>query len=368
MKFLFFCGSLEHGRDGVGDYTRRLAGELIRQGHSTAIISLNDKFIEAVAREEQESEGVDIPVLRLPSGLSNKARYGNAERYIKYFDPEWLSLQFVPYSFQKKGLPFGLGKRLARIGKGRKWHVMFHELRVGMDKESSVKHLIIGKLQQWIIKNTVQRLRPLSVHTQSRLYQIQLEHLEIKVNILPLFGNIPVTSIRQKKIIDNNNNTSLVVFGGIQSNAPVCEFAKDLYDYQQNNKKHIKIIFIGRLGVELNTWINVLKKYPFNIKILGEQKTDRISEILSLSDWGISTTPVLQIEKSGCVAAMNEHHLPVLCVAREWTLRNDIPAINLPPYIREYKKNNLNLQFEEKLYSFSNSSLKHITQLFLNDL
>lgn len=27
MTILFLCGSLEPGRDGVGDYTRRLAGD-----------------------------------------------------------------------------------------------------------------------------------------------------------------------------------------------------------------------------------------------------------------------------------------------------------------------------------------------------
>jgi hypothetical protein len=69
MKIFLLCGSLEHGKDGVGDYTRRLAGELIRQGHNTAIISLNDRFIEGVVREEQESDGTNMSVLR-SSGLS----------------------------------------------------------------------------------------------------------------------------------------------------------------------------------------------------------------------------------------------------------------------------------------------------------
>ena len=43
MKLLFLCSSLEPGRDGVGDYTRRLAGECLRQGHEVRLLSLNDK-------------------------------------------------------------------------------------------------------------------------------------------------------------------------------------------------------------------------------------------------------------------------------------------------------------------------------------
>ena len=42
MKFAFICGSLEPGRNGVGDYTRRLAGELAAQGHECLLVSLND--------------------------------------------------------------------------------------------------------------------------------------------------------------------------------------------------------------------------------------------------------------------------------------------------------------------------------------
>jgi hypothetical protein len=40
LNIVFLCGSLQPGRDGVGVYTRRLAGEVIRQGHQASIISL----------------------------------------------------------------------------------------------------------------------------------------------------------------------------------------------------------------------------------------------------------------------------------------------------------------------------------------
>ena len=44
MKIVFLCGSLEPGRDGVGDYTRMLAAEIIRKGHNAAIVALADKY------------------------------------------------------------------------------------------------------------------------------------------------------------------------------------------------------------------------------------------------------------------------------------------------------------------------------------
>src|SRR5215210_3802535 len=128
MKILFLCGSLEPGRDGVGDYTRRLAGELIRQGNKTFIISLNDRYVSEVFKTIQHDDATAISVLRLPSNLVTKKKMQFARKWIDNENPEWLSLQYVPFSFHTKGLPFRLSKLLRGLGKGRKWQIMFHEL------------------------------------------------------------------------------------------------------------------------------------------------------------------------------------------------------------------------------------------------
>ena len=46
MKLVFICGSLEPGKDGVGDYVYILARELIDLGHTCLLIALNDQFLE----------------------------------------------------------------------------------------------------------------------------------------------------------------------------------------------------------------------------------------------------------------------------------------------------------------------------------
>jgi hypothetical protein len=53
MKVLFICGSAQPQRCGVGDYSRRLAGELIRQGHKASIVSLMDADILSSNVERQ---------------------------------------------------------------------------------------------------------------------------------------------------------------------------------------------------------------------------------------------------------------------------------------------------------------------------
>lgn len=365
MRILFFCGCLEPGCDGVGDYTRRLAGELKRKGNSVAIISLNDYFISGIQSEEQEQERTYVPVLRLGSDLPFRKKIGRAKKWVKEFDPTWLSLQYVPFSFHDKGLPLGLGKQLSTLGKGKTWHIMFHELWVGMDVESSWKHKLWGRMQAYIAQRLIKKLSPKVIHTQARLYQNQLQNFGYKIDLLPLFGNIPVSSPRE---LGGKRKTilSLVVFGQIQPGAPISQFAEDLVSYEKFSGKTVRLTFLGRLGSELDNWLNACRKENLTIELLGEQSSKKISEVFSRSDWGISSTPAFQIEKSGTVAAMREHNLPVYCVARPWHTQEN--QFDRPPYgVRIYKPSHLDLsngfQFENK-----RNRLSQISNLFFESL
>jgi len=151
VRIVFLCGSLDPGRDGVGDYTRRLAGELIRQGVACRAIALNERALTQPVEEVQASEGTHSSVLRLPASLSWRERAWRAKAWISEFQPDWVSLQFVPFGFQKKGLPFGLIRVVDGIAGAAKRHVMFHELWLGSAKGSSFKHRAWGGLQRVII-------------------------------------------------------------------------------------------------------------------------------------------------------------------------------------------------------------------------
>lgn len=102
MKIQFLCGSLEPGRDGVGDYTRRLAGELIRQGNDVSIIALNDRFVKEITDLEQGFEGENIPVLRLPSILKSNIRFSAAKQYIDRLILSILVFSMYPTRFKER--------------------------------------------------------------------------------------------------------------------------------------------------------------------------------------------------------------------------------------------------------------------------
>ena len=128
LKIVFVCGCLEPGRDGVGDYTKRLSIELIRLGHQVTALALSDGFITAPLEEKQVIENEHLQVLRIPASVSSKDRLILSKTWVTKHDPSWVCLQFVLFSFNPKGLPIYLPSFLKEIGQERSWHLMFHEL------------------------------------------------------------------------------------------------------------------------------------------------------------------------------------------------------------------------------------------------
>lgn len=312
LTILFICGSLEQGKDGVGDYTRRLAGEIIRQEHSASIISLNDKYISTIEQTEQDADGTIIPVLRLPENLSNKERYGRAGSYIQDFNPEWLSLQFVPYAFQKKGLPLGLGKRLAKIGEGRKWHIMFHELWIRYSLLFS-KRTIIESFQKYIIKHLFKELSPLKVHTSNPCAGKDLKKMGITAQILPIFSNISVY-YSKKETTDDNSIFKVGFFSKFGLTVEIIQYLVNLQKSLVGKNKKLAIILIGGSNEKAVDFENLLYKnlkFDFQVNHTGFLSEREVSKQISLLNMAISYDYRHILNKSGSVSALLLHGIPV---------------------------------------------------------
>ncbi|OXA88979.1 glycosyltransferase [Flavobacterium hercynium] len=335
MDILFICGSAEISNDGVGDYTRRLCGKLIRSGHQAQIVSLCDQIIFFTS-ENQIVEDTAVTVHRIPVETPDEQRLIWLQSVLKDFQPDWISLQYVPYSFNPKGLPFWLPSLLKKIRGNHKWHIMFHELWLGIDIESSVIHKIIGKLQQLIAKRIIHNTKRPAVNTQNKLYQVFLKSHNISAEVLPICGNIPLTALKKQA----NEFSQFVLFGTIHNGAPFEDFAYDLVRNSEKFYKPIKFVFIGKNGPELSNYMAILEYYNIQYEVLGKQPENTISQVLKNSDFGISTTPYYQTEKSGVYAAYKEHEINIICVSREWTPTKGQYVI---PQIIKYEKDNLSI-------------------------
>lgn len=339
MKIVFLCGSLEPGRDGVGDYSRRLAAEFIRQGHEATIVALHDRFVESAKEEEQSCGNCKLGVLRIAAHDSDELRVRLAENWVRLQHPDWVSLQFVPFSFQEKGLPFNLKKLLQKIVQGRQVHVMFHELWVVRDLRISMKLWLIGTIQRQIITILVKSLKPLVIHTQTQLYQNYLHRQGFRAEHLPLFSNIPL-AVQHRSGVDETlkekKKISFVVFGSIHPNSLFELFAKEVKEYALSTRTDVTLVFIGRSGSEQLRWKAIWNSMELHVKELGEQPEEVISAVLTEASIGLTTTPYALVEKSGTVAAMLEHGLPVLCIAKPWKPAGTTKSFSIRG-ITEYK-------------------------------
>ncbi|WP_226696589.1 glycosyltransferase family protein [Neotamlana sargassicola] len=369
MKMVFICGALEPGKDGVGDYTRRLSAALIKQGISVSILAYNDKFIKKKIEELQSSDGSEIPCLRLPHTWTSKQRTQQAKNWVDKYNPDWLSLQFVIYSFHNKGLPFGISSQLKQIVSDRKCQIMFHETWLGLKTNDSLKYQIIGFLQKRIIKRLRSAIKFKVVHTHTQFYMRELNKIGFyNVKYLPVFSNIPVIDIKESPYKENKK-VKFVLFGSIHPNVDFVEFFNELQDFYKHKMGFtLEVIFIGKSGRFLDPWINELKSRKIPFSTLGEQNPESISEVLQQVNYGITTNPSFVVEKSGTVAAMREHGLKVIIVA-EKTEPKDTFKLKFNKSLFEYKSGNLK-EFLEDGHKKNTDVLgiNSVAQKFLNDI
>jgi glycosyltransferase involved in cell wall biosynthesis len=336
MKIAFLCGCLEPGRDGVGDYTRKLASQLVQQGHTAVLVALNDNYVQEATHETQVADGTVLPTLRLPTAWPIEQRMANAKIWLDTVDPEVLSLQFVLFSFHPKGLPYGLAPLLAKLGQGRTWHLMFHELWVGMATNDTLKRKVWGRLQESLIKGLIKQLKPALIHTQCSLYFAQLTKAGQQVAKLPLFSNIeqvasaPGAPYLYKEELDTKRPVRFIFFGGLHPEAKLKELIEALQQFYHHAPLAFEFIYAGRNGQELDYHLPVLKELNVTYQVFGELSPAEISQLLAGADFGVSTGSPEMLEKNGTVAAMLLHGLPTLCIGRSLLLKN-LPPVPMMP-------------------------------------
>lgn len=341
MRIAFITSGLEPGRDGVGDYTRRLAAECIRQGHPCVLMSLNDPRVSQPLFAAQECEDVTISVLRLPAGLAWDSRLARAGDWIKFVDPHWISLQFVPFGFHSRGFCHGLGKRLAGLGRGRNWHVMFHELWLGLGQRSSVKYRIWGAAQRLTVRSLVRRLQPAAHHTQTEPYRKVLAREGIHASLLPLFSNIPFADgdaweqiveplLRQATgaAADRSAFYLAGVFGAVHPEWDAETAVAALLPLTQRSHKRLVLVFTGKNNVSADALAGLQARLRARaiVIVTGERTSVEVSRVLQTLDLGLATTPRQLIQKSSTVAAMLAHGLHVLVTRDDWHLDRDAAA------------------------------------------
>ncbi len=107
INILFVCATLEPGKCGVADYILSLASILCSKGYSCACLAIHDKYYTSSLPGIANSgiEGT-LSVFRISSGCPWFSKAKLINEYLETLNPDCISLQYVPYAYDPKGLPF----------------------------------------------------------------------------------------------------------------------------------------------------------------------------------------------------------------------------------------------------------------------
>jgi hypothetical protein len=334
MRIGFICSGLEPGQNGVGDYVCRLASEMIRHGHTVAAIALNDAGLNGILAEETKTDPGNLPILHLSRAMALSDRLVRASCWLTALQPDWVSLQFVSFGFDPKGLVSSWIPFLSELCGAHRMHWMFHELWVEREKGLPWHYGLWGWLQRRQMLKLHRRLSPLVTHTTNECYARMLKDRDINAEILPLFGNIPISRDREwwpeiervTEILPANRADWLVlgIFGTIHWQWLLENWFTGLLQRAQANRRAVAMFGIGRLSLSSGKlWEKLTMQYAGEARFhhFGEQSPARISQYLSFLDYGVATGRASMTGKSGTIAAMLEHGKEVLVPC--WDLPTD---------------------------------------------
>ncbi len=332
MKITFICTCLEPGRDGVGDYTRLLADASSSLGHECSLLSLHDPHVHAPTEESQSSRNHNLTTLRLPASHSWTARGNAAQRALARLSPDLLSWQLVPYGFNPKGIippeAIALATTLAR---GRRNQALLHELWIGLSRGEPFKNTFLyGPLQRRALLHLLSALAPVALHTTNLPYQQTLARQRLSADLLPLFGNIPV-SPSPLALRPSPGALRAVLFGSIHPQFTAAHLAP-LYTLATQLNRPLQLTTLGRIGPYGE---KLLAQLPSGSTThLGPLPPDEVSKALQSADFGLATHPWALLGKSGAVAAYLDHGLPVIVPRDDWQLRkNPTPLVAIDPLV-----------------------------------
>lgn len=346
MRILLVCGSLEPGRDGVGDYSRKLEQEFVKMGHQVFLFALNDRHASTLIEDAARKE---ISEIRIPASMDPRERFAKLQDITETFAPDWISLQFVGYSFNKRAVVFDLAKQLRRLKINTNVHIMFHEIWQGESSDSTLKDKVIGFFQKRSAIAVVKALKPKCISTTNGYYQKSLLKAGINTNKIPVFSNMPLGNRNCNRIYGqlpadfrNNSNDYVLAcfFGGFHAHDLLVERIRQLSAAvkDQLNKKLI-VTHAGKSPGIKEQFAKLSEATNIPMCVLGEWPENDIADYLGACDVSLSNHPKVLFEKSGSIAAALYNGCPVIILrdgfADDDQKRDEIDELK---YINDFKK------------------------------
>jgi len=299
MNLVFVTGGLAPGRDGIGDYCRVLAEAAAAAGARPALLAL--------AEQDETAADERFAVLRLPAAMPWIERVARADAFLAAQKAERVLLQLSPYLYARRGLLGEAAPALVTLLGGRRPTVTVHETWVGELPFHRWQDRLIGPWQRRGYLAVLRGIAPARIVTSLPLYRAQLARHGVESSLLPLPGNVPVTrDVAALQLVPPVAG----IFGGLW---PSFDPKAALDALLAAAGGRATLLLIGRHGASaerLDAW---RRRHPgLAIVETGALTPAAISQHLNLLHFAIAVSPWQLAGKSGTIAALLEHGVPVL--------------------------------------------------------
>lgn len=315
MRITILCGCLEPGRNGLGDYARKLGSAAHQLGHEVQLIAVNDQCTS------QDVHTTHAPVYRFQNGL-RAATYKQIEHLVEQQNSDVLSLQFVHFAYHSKGILSQLVPFIQKLRANRHLHIMIHEPWIRPQTQTPWRQRLLGWIQKYQLQQAIRIWNPDTLHTSNAHYQFVLKAAGIETDILPLFGNIDHTPLQKHKLNTQLNwppelaKIPLILFPFSQRRDwdPIPTL-KQLKAASDKIGQPLHLVQIGKNTCLQQHWPAIeqfARDENWYTHQLGPQDESLLSQLMQQAKLGISSEHIQHSGKSGAVLSMLEHGLPVL--------------------------------------------------------
>ena len=266
--------------------------------------------------EEVQYDGeTPVPGVRIPAAFDEKQRLQCLRNKIDSYQPDWISLQFVPFSFDNNGLPWRFAWTMRKLAGSARFEIMFHELWLRYRPVKDLKGRLLGALQKRIILWICRSLRPEVVHTHIPVNRDSLADHGIRVRPLPLFANIGrIDGAVAQGMKKDPGVYRIAFFSRLESPPPVKRALSGIADWCEQKDLALEIALLGGGKSKVTAAAADIQKCVPRSKVLpvGYLTAEGVSAWLSTCDLAVTPIPRHSLGKSGTVAAFLEHSLPVI--------------------------------------------------------
>ncbi|MBR2648420.1 MAG: hypothetical protein IKD55_06245 [Sediminibacterium sp.] len=318
---LIIAPNLEPSLCGVSDYAIELRRLFKNQQIDVFIIALSDAYIENVQ--------IDQFSLRIPRKFNNNYKLKRTIECVQQLQPTEIYFNLVSYGYQAKGFPLYLLKIFRLLKKPIT--IIAHELWMGNFKNETIKNKIIGLIQKQLLIKLFRLSNIKCIFVSTDIFKNILKSVEIDAKTLPVFSNIPI-HIAHEDQISSSQTVTFILFGSIAFHLDVQAFIHFILKEFLHKGKYVVINHVGIYRGHINEWESIKKNLSSHgviFKEYGIVAPTIISKLLQSADYGLTSYMLPFWSKSGSIAAMLAHGLPVISISKYMPLEQHTDNVEL---------------------------------------